>query len=346
MKRIQVLPVAALTVVGVLAGCSGGGGGGSAQSQSSLTVSLMDAPVDGVTAVYVKITAMWIKPQGNGAAVQLPMPNGPMTVNLMGLTDKNAAILVDGAAIKPGSYDWIEMQIAAEPNVRDSYVITTTGAEQEVETDLSVPSGRMRLVGGFTVPDSPAVKLLFDWDMRQGLVYPPGKQQYFLKPAFRMIDVTAAPGSGGTGGTGGGTGGGGTAPGVLQGTIAAAVVGTSLSSMLNVCAADSETDLDVGNVVYVFSGAGVTPDDIDGTGDPITTVTATRNAAGDYVYSTPIAPGTYSVTFTCQAANDDPLFDETGTAKQLVFAPEVDITNTGGVSIVDFSAAFPPPTPR
>jgi hypothetical protein len=318
MKRTTFLSLTVAIAASLLAACSGGGGGGGGGSSqsSSLSVSLMDAPVDGVTAVYVKITAMWIKPQGNGPAVQLPMPNGPMTVNLMGLTDKNAAILVDGAAIQPGSYDWIAMDIAAEPNVRDSYVITSTGAEQEVETDLSVPSGRLRLVSGFTVPENQAVKLLFDWDMRQGLVYPPGQHQYFLKPAFRMIDVTAY--------------------GVLQGTIAAATVGTSLDPQTNPCAKDDHTDLDVGNVVYVFSGAGVTPDDIDGTGDPVATITATRNQAGDYVYRTLIEPGTYSVAFTCQAANDDPSTDETGTPNELVFSPEVDVTNTGDVSTVNF----------
>ena len=314
MKKLHVLPLTLLAAVSLLAGC-GGGGGGSSQA-SSLSVSLMDAPVDGVTAVYVKITAMWIKPQGNGAAVQLSMPNGPMTVNLMALTDKNAAILVDNATIQPGSYEWIAMDIAAEPNVRDSYVITLSGTEEEIETDLRVPSGRLRLVSGFTVPENQAVKLLFDWDMRQGLVYPPGQNRYFLKPAFRMLDVTAF--------------------GALQGTIAAAKVGTSLDPAVNPCAKDNNTDLDVGNVVYVFSGPGVAADDIDGTGDPVATVAATRNAAGDYVYRTLLAPGTYSVAFTCQAGNDDPDTDETGTPKELVFLPEVDITNTGNTSTVDF----------
>jgi hypothetical protein len=208
------------------------------------------------------------------------------------------------------------MDIAAEPGVRDSYVITNTGGEEEIETDLRVPSGRLRLVSGFTVPDNQAVKLLFDWDMRQGLVYPPGQHRYFLKPAFRMLDVTAY--------------------GVLQGTIAAATVGTSLDPAVNTCAKDETTDLDVGNVVYVFSGTGVVADDVDGTGDPVATVPATRNAAGDYVYRTLLAPGTYSVAFTCQAANDDPETDETGTPEALAFLPEVDITNTGNTSTVNF----------
>src|SRR5512143_3410335 len=108
--------------------------------------------------------------------------------------------------------------------------------------------------------------------MRQGLVYPPGQQRYFLKPAFRMIDVTAY--------------------GALEGTIAAAVFGTNLDPTMNACAKDSATDLDVGNVVYVFAGAGATPDDIDGTGDPVATVTATRKDNGDYFYHTLLAPGT------------------------------------------------------
>ena len=317
MKPIQGLQLAMLAAVALVAGCSGGGGGGGNQT-SSLSVSLMDAPVDGVTAVYIKITAMWIKPK-SGSAVQLAMPNGPMTVNIMGLTETNAAILVDNATIAPGDYEWIAMDIAAEPNVRDSYVITAGGAEQELETDLRVPSNRLRLVSGFTVPENQAVKLIFDWDMRQGLVYPPGQGRYFLKPAFRMIDVTAY--------------------GVLEGTIKSVVVGTSLDPAVNGCAKDDKTDLDVGNVVYVFAGAGVAADDIDGTGDPVATVPAKRNAAGDYVYRTLIAPGKYSVAFTCQAGNDDPDTDETGTPNEIKFLPEVDIDNTGGTSTVDFNVA-------
>ena len=192
--------------VTALVGCSAAASSDSPAQKSTLSVSLMDAPVDGVTAVYVKITSMWIKPQGNGPAVQLPLTNAPLTVNLLELTDKNAAILIDEAVIEPGSYEWLAMDVAAERNVRDSYVMTETGGEEEIE--LRVPSGRVRLVGGFDVPPNESLQLLFDWDMRKGLVYPPGQGQYMLKPAFRMLDVTAY--------------------GVLQGTIAAATVGTSL----------------------------------------------------------------------------------------------------------------------
>ena len=298
-------------VVTALIGCSGGSSESPPQT-ARLSVSLMDAPVDGVTAVYVKITSMWIKPEGNGPAVQLPLTSTPLTVNLLELTDTNAAILIDEAVIEPGSYEWLAMDVSAERNVRDSYVMTETGGEEEIE--LFVPSGRVRLVGGFDVPPNESLRLLFDWDMRKGLVYPPGLGQYLLKPAFRMLDVTAY--------------------GVLQGTIAALTVGTSLDPAVNNCASDDNVDLTVGNVVYVFEGA-VAPDDVDGTDDAVATVEATPNAAGDYVYRTLLEPGTYTVVFTCEAGNDDPEADD-----DISFLDPVGTTNPvasqGNTTTVDF----------
>jgi hypothetical protein len=238
--------------------------------------------------------------------------NAPLTVNLLELTDTNAAILVDEAVIEAGSYEWLAMDVAAERDVRDSYVMTETGGEEEI--DLFVPSGRLRLVSGFDVAPNQAVQLLFDWDMRQGLVYPRGQGRYLLKPAFRMLEVTAY--------------------GVLQGTIAATTVGTSLDPATNNCAADDDLDLDVGNVVYVFEGS-TTPNDVDGTDDAIATVEATPNASGDYVYRTLIDPGTYTVVFTCEGGNDDP-----EAADDIAFLDPVGATNpvvnTGDATTVDF----------
>jgi hypothetical protein len=311
MKRSRIFGGAASTLAAALVGCSGGGGDDSSSGSSRLSVSLMDAPVDGVTAVHVRITSMWIKPTG-GPAVQLALTSTPLDVNLLALTDTNAAILINEAVIEPGAYEWLAMDVAAERGVRDSYVLTETGGEEEIE--LRVPSGRVRLVSGFDVPANQAVRLLFDWDMRQGLVYPPGQGQYLLKPAFRMLDVTAY--------------------GVLQGTIAAATVGTSLDPATNNCASDDNVDLKVGNVVYVFSGS-ATPDDVDGTDDPVTTIEATQNAAGDYVYRTLLDPGAYTVVFTCEGGNDDP-----EAADEITFLNPVGttnpVTNTGDATTVNF----------
>jgi hypothetical protein len=329
-QRILFGRSAVALAVAALAGCSGGGGDGGASNgsattpgtqSSTLSVSLMDAPVDGVTAVYVEITSMWIKPTGDGPAVQLPLENGPLTVNLLELTDENAAILIDEAIIEPGSYEWLAMDIAATPNRRDSYVLTNYGGEEEidVEHDLFVPSGRMRLVSGFEVPPNSAVQLLFDWDLRKGLVYPPGLGRYLLKPAFRMLDVTAF--------------------GVLEGTIAADTIGEGTTPETNACAVDGE-DLDVGNIVYVFEGSVDAEDlnDVDGSDDdPIATIEAERQTNGDYTYRTLINPGTYTVVFTCQGGNDDPeVADDEVEFLQPAEPTSNPVENNGGTTTVNF----------
>lgn len=301
--------VAGALSLAALAGCSSGDD--SSLGTASLSVSLMDAPVDGVTAVWVRITAISIKPAG-GPPVELELTEAPLDVNLLSLTETNAAILIDKAVIQPGRYEWIAMDIAAEPNVRDSYVMTEAGGEEEI--DLFVPSERLRLVSGFEVGPNEALRFLFDWDMRQGLVYPPGLGRYLLKPAFRVLDVTAY--------------------GVLEGTIAAGTVGTSLDPAANHCASDDSVELDVGNVVYVFEAA-ATPDDVDGADDPVATVEATRATTGDYTYRTLIAPGDYTVVFSCEAGNDDPTEDDEITFLDPVGATNP-IANTGNTTTVDF----------
>jgi hypothetical protein len=309
MEPSRILPPLALAAAALLAGCSGGGGSDPAGQGSTLSISLMDAPVDGVTEVNVEIAAIWIKPTGSGPATKLPLTKVPLQVNLLELTEQNAAILIDEAVIEPGSYEWLAMDVNATfDGIYDSYVMTDVGGQEEIR----VPSGRLRLVSGFDVPENEAVQLLFDWDMRKGLVDPPGQPGYLLKPAFRMLDVTAY--------------------GVLQGTVAL----NTITDAANDCDAD-DTDLDVGNVVYVFAGADVDPDDVDGiAADPVATADVTQNTAGDYVYRTLLQPGAYTVAFTCQASNDDPETDETGTPKAIVFRPDQNVTIAGSAVTADF----------
>jgi hypothetical protein len=183
--------------------------------------------------------------------------------------------------------------------------MTKTGGQVE----LRVPSGRVRLVGGFTVEPSQAVQLLFDWNLRKGLVAPPGQPGFFLKPAFRVIDVTEL--------------------GKLSGTVALATLNATGDP--NGCLSD-DANLDVGNAVYVFAGDAITPDDVDAIDpDPVTVIPVEPNAAGDYVYRTVIAPGTYTIAFTCQAGKDDP---SDGMSDDLIFVAPVTRTIAADVEVV------------
>jgi len=286
--------------------CSGGGGG--TNGTSTLTVSLMDAPVDDVTAVNVEITALWLKGPGS-AAKQLKMSQTPMKLNLLDLNDKNSAILIDGQAIDPGRYEWLDMDVNADfDGVLDSFVVTKIGGQEE----LRVPSGRVRLVGGFDVAANQAVQLLFDWDLRKGLVDPPGQPGFLLKPAFRVVDVHEL--------------------GKLSGTVALATLNATGDP--NGCLAD-DPNLDVGNAVYVFAGANITPDDIDGVDpDPVAVIPVEPASTGDYVYHTVIAPGTYTIAFTCQAGNDNP---DDGQSENIKFVAPVTRTISADMEVaVDF----------
>ena len=137
----------------MIAGC----GGGSSASTGTLSISLMDRPVDGVTELYVTISEVWIKPQGSGPAVQVPMTSTPLTVNLLALNDGNASVLVDEAVISAGSYNWIELKIE-DANISESYAMTTVGGM--VPVDVDVPSGKIRLVSGFDVGPNQALRFL------------------------------------------------------------------------------------------------------------------------------------------------------------------------------------------
>ena len=324
-----------LVVIGgaalALAACSGGGTGTGTEAAQSpagkaeLSVSLVDAPVDDVVEVHVQITKLTLKPEGDGPAFDLPMEESPITVDLLELTEDNAAILVDSASIASGAYDWLSMDVNASiDGVTDSYVVTDTGAWEEI----FVPSGRVRLVSGFEVEAGEALMLIFDWDLRKGLVHPPGLDGYILKPAFRVISAESL--------------------GHLSGTIDLDVV----TLPANDCNADSETDdFDVGNSVYVFEGLDAIPDDIDEEADvaPLATVDAVLNDdSTGYEYSTILPFGDYTVAFTCQAANDEAESNETGNedpADDTVsfIEPAVNVTLSGdpgeSSAIVDFEVA-------
>jgi len=287
-----------------VAGC---GGGSSSASTGTLSVSLMDRPVDGVTELYVTISEVWIKPQGGGPAEQVPMTSTPLTVNLLALNDGNASVLVDEAVISAGSYNWIELQIE-DSDISDSYAMTTAGGM--VPVDVDVPSNKIRLVSGFVVGPNQAVRFLFDWDVRKGLTEAVGQQRYLLRPAFRVLDVDEY--------------------GSLSGTIFADTISLDATCQ-------GVADPTVGKVVYVFEGD-VTPDDIDDIDpDPLTTVDAVLNEATmDYDYRTILMPGDYTVAFTCLGNFDfDDISDELDFLSPINGNP---ITVTAGTPVenVDF----------
>lgn len=335
----------ALAALGLTA-CSGGSSdsAGSSTDTGTLTVGLMDTPVRDVDAVWVCVTQINVKPQ-QGTALEFALPDadeasGPCDgeqFDLLSLRSvASAELLINGEEVPAGAYNWIELELdAASPGQGqtdsdgpyDSYVMVG-----DAQYDLIMPSGSVRLVSGFSVTAGQHTRFTIDWDVQQGLsgiVAPPGQDGYMLRPAFRIVDETVF--------------------GTLNGTIATQFV----TAEANSCNADDdgaegELNYDVGNVVYLFARDPEDTDDSDDVDDtdenepnPYATVAVAPNAdMTAYVYETIVAPGEYTLAFTCQGDNDDPDTDDNDAEQTNVeFHPEngMPITITEGeTTTVDF----------
>ena len=124
-----------------------------------------------------------------------------------------------------------------------------------------------------------------------------------------------------------------TAVGTLGGTVAMELVMADPRTCTN------SLNEDTGNVVYVFEGYDVEPDDIDGEDDPVATINVRQNNAGEYTYEALLSPGDYSVAFTCQASDDDPEVNETmDTPIEFVLPAEPNVAIEDGITTtIDFN---------
>ena len=98
-KGIRAVTIATLATV--IAACSGG----SDSDNGTISVSMMDRPVDGVVDLNITVTEFWIKPQGSGPAFQLDMVDTPVYDNQLELTVDKPEIFVDLANITEGTYN-------------------------------------------------------------------------------------------------------------------------------------------------------------------------------------------------------------------------------------------------
>jgi hypothetical protein len=250
---------------------------------STLNLGLTDAPVSGVTKVWIQFTGVEVKPaSGNPIDFMFSPEKGFDLVSLQGGT---TAVFLNGTSVPPGQYEWVRLMVDTNPGA--SYVMDSTG-----QHDLTIPSGAetgLKLIQGFTMPVGGVANFTVDFVLSKSLIAPQGlSPDYLLKPVLRLVDNTQV--------------------GTISGTLQA----STLSAQSN-CGTRPP-------VVYVYTGAGVIPDDIynppmgmtdtdPAAAEPLTTATAALNSMNQYAYSIAFLPsGNYTVAFTCDP--DDPAVDE------------------------------------
>lgn len=210
------------------------------------------------------------------------------SIDLLQQQNGNSELLLKDEGVAAGRYNWVRLGVNLDGGTN---IVNSTGTH-----DLDIPSGAqtgLKLVSGFNVADGGSLDLTIDFDLRKSVVE--SADGYKLKPALRLVNNADT------------------------GEIDVAVQGQYITDNCD----DAEAQ-----AVYVFEGADVTPDDVDGDDpDPITTVQL-RNEDGDATYTGTagfLEAGTYTVAFTCDPEDDDP-----EAADSLTFMDVVDVDVEAG----------------
>jgi Domain of unknown function (DUF4382) len=252
-----------------LAACSSGGGGAMGQMQ----LAVADAPVDGAQSVVVKFTGIELTGD-SGSPVDISFAS-PKSIDLLNQSGTASAVLFN-QPIPAGSYGQIRLMVMADGDPSNSYVMLSDGTMH----GLQVPSGSetgLKLVSGFTVPPSGVVDYTIDFDLRQAITCPPGQSPAcILKPVERLVDNTTV--------------------GNIQGVVSNTLVPSACTPG-----------------VYLYNGTVTTPEDMNSTAppsdtnQPLASKVPVADSQPPYYYQfTFLPPGTYTVAFTCQAAQDNP----------------------------------------
>jgi hypothetical protein len=238
-----------------------------------MSLAVADAPVDGAQAVVVKFTGLELTANG-GSPTTITLAQ-PKSIDLLNQSGMASAVLFD-QPIPAGSYGQIRLMVVADGDPSNSYITFADGTMH----GLQVPSGSetgLKLVSGFVVPSGGVVDYTIDFDLRRAITCPPGQAPAcILKPAQRLVENNKV--------------------GNIQGAANPVLVPNGCTP-----------------AVYLYSGTVTVPEDMNSgapmtdANQPVASKALVANTATPYYYQfTFLQPGTYTMAFTCQAAQDDP----------------------------------------
>lgn len=318
MTNLTVLKTAFLVLSSSMlaVSCDSGSNSGSSQdSTAQISLNITDAPVDEAAAVVVSFSSVTLKGKGE-LEDQVFEFDEARSIDLMQLQGMQSQSLLDAVTIPAGTYNGMTLGVNAELDTQlDSYITLLDGQSYE----LYVPSGSesgLKINKSFTVAaGSDGISVAddaiytIDFDLRKSIVQPPGQlnpddeQAYFLKPVLRLVQNMQT--------------------GAIRGEVAAELLSADNCS---------DTDPDSGNAVYVYLGADIVPDDIDGEpSEPLTTALVSNSSSYEYEVGY-LEAGLYTLAFTCRADEEVDTEDN-----DLQFSTPVNVeVFEGEVSVIDF----------
>lgn len=306
--------ILATSVLIALAACSGGGGGDSdgndggdgdgisSSSPGTVSFGLSDAAVGDLSEVVISIDGMELKLKDDDdcdddtesddcAFIDVFTNDGVdvdiVQVDLLTLQGSDNKIIVEEIELEAGEYDQLRLSVIDEDT---NYSWVKEKASGDALKLLKVPSDELKL-GGFTVESGGVQVFVIEFNLHKAMTYNPGPDRYILKPeGVRVVDVeTAASISG--------------------------VVGNELFDGNGTPPCIDKADVNVGNVIYLYEGHGLDVDNLadnydsnvdDSVPDTAIAPYASETVAEDGSYEIAyLAPGNYTLAFTCEAEADD-----------------------------------------
>ncbi|MEX0915096.1 MAG: DUF4382 domain-containing protein [Wenzhouxiangellaceae bacterium] len=247
----------------------------------SISISLTDSPWQETRSIVLHITGVALG-RSNGDMLQLDLPDGANSVDMMQLQNGMFDVLIARASVPAGQYDWMRLHIDPDQSYID---LAGTGGRHRMEMGSSAANG-LEVHERFQIQESVHEEFMLDFDVRNSIRHHHHGMmgdEYELLSAMRLINMHDAGG--------------------LTGMIAAA--------MVDVNHADCDP-APGGNWAYLFPDDAAAPDDIadpdsDGVPGPIATDRVEmESSTGDYFYHFGyLRAGAYRVAFTCSGEWDE-----------------------------------------
>jgi len=310
---ITLFPLALVACGG--GGSSSGGNDSPAETTGTFSLDVSDAAVDDAERILVQFTGVTVNP-ADGSAIDIPLSgnsqtcedfflgnpptetaDGETTIRCIDLLEQQgteSATLLNGVVLDAGNYTWLRLAVDAERGIEDSLFVPNDGT---MAVSLYIPSGSqsgLKLNTGFTILAGGSHKFVIDFDLRKSVNDPKGFPDYRLKPSLRLVDLSES----------------------------GSIVGTVETTLLTADGCTGDVNTSDGFAVYIYEGEDATIGEEGSDNAPLTSAAVSFNddsGLWDYTVGF-VAPGMYTVAFTCQAADDSPDRDDDG----IVFVESAD----------------------
>lgn len=154
------------------------------EDAQTLTLSMTDAPLDGVSKVIVQFTGLEIKPVGSD--LKTIWFDTPVDIDILSLQGKRRATLLPEYKLSAGEYEYIRLLVNANQGEYNSLVVL----DDNTWLPLYIPDADktgLKIAKSFRISTQGNTQLTLDMDLRKSLFKESTESAYRLSPSLRWV---------------------------------------------------------------------------------------------------------------------------------------------------------------